>query len=565
MQLLSGCVCVATILIAASASAQKNPNGKNPASPAAAAVPRTGSAPPARVGRVSLVSGKVAFRSLGETLWSEAEVNDPMSTGASLRTDPQARAELRIGADTIDLADSTEIRITDLTDRAAEIAVGRGRIDLDIPYLGAGASVQIDIARGGVWLLRPGRYDVDTGTGDQPPRIAAFTGAARFVGGGLDQPIKAGDALLLTGPGAAAIAIEPATADDLARWCGSRAVDPARLSAPYFVSPAMTGFAALDAAGSWHVDAKSGEVWVPNSLPADWAPFRDGHWRRVMPWGWTWIDEQPWGFAPSHYGRWGFADGHWGWAPGRFSEHPVYMPAAVAFLGTPGVGLSYADGSGPAIAWFPLAPGEAYWPSYTNDLDAIRALNRGNIAELGLIRLRADGEPPPEIADAHFANRQFASVVPRPVFVAGEAVAPALLQLPPERLRNAPAIMGSPRIGPPPPAAPAVTAARVAIAGVVAARIAGRPAGRGHPPETRAGTLAAKRAAWAGTVRAAAIRARSYRRSLLVRAAHLRAPGYTAPPRLRHSIVLRVAGALRVGGVVHLRHPNEARRKEFRR
>ncbi len=431
--------------------------------------------------------------------------------------------------------------------------------------LDAGESIQIDIARGGVWLLRPGRYDVDAGTGDQPPRIAAFTGRARFVGGGLDQPIKAGDALVLTGPGPAATAIEAATADDVARWCGSHAVDPAKLSAAYFVSPAMTGFAELDAAGSWHGDVKSGEVWVPNTLPADWAPFRDGHWRRVMPWGWTWIDNEPWGFAPSHYGRWGFADGHWAWAPGKFSAHPVYAPAVVAFLGTPGVGLSYADGPGPAIAWFPLAPGEVYWPSYTSDLDRIRALNRGEVADLGVIRLRADGEPPAEIADAHFANRQFASVVPRPVFVAGQAVAPALLQLPPERLLNAPAIMGSPRIGPPPPAAPAVAAARVSIAGVVAARIAGRPAGRGHPPETRAGTLASKRAAWAGAVRAAAIRAHDYRRSLLIRAAHLRAPGYAVPPRLRHSIVLRVSGVLRVGGAVHLRHPDEARRKEFRR
>jgi hypothetical protein len=557
MRLLSRCVCAATILVAASASAEQNATP-----PTAAAAPSAAPAPPARVGRVSLISGKVAFRSLGETLWSDAAVNDPVSTGASLRTDPQARAEIRIGADTIDLAESTEIRIADLDDRAAEIAIGRGRIDLDIPRLAAGESIQIDIPRGGVWLLRPGRYDVDAGTGDEPPRLAAFTGGARFVGGGLDLPIKAGNALLLTGPGMAATAIEPATADEFARWCGSRAIDATKLAAPYFVSPAMTGFSELDAAGRWHAGATSGEVWAPNSVPADWAPFRDGHWRRVAPWGWTWIDDQRWGFAPSHYGRWGFADGHWAWAPGMFAAHPVYAPAVVAFLGTPGVGLSYADGTGPAIAWFPLAPGEAYWPSYTNDLDAIRALNRGDVAQLSMIRLRTDGEPPAEIADAHFANRQFASVVPRPVFVAGQAVAPALLQLPPARLQNAPAIMGSPRIGPPPQLAPP---ARVAAAGIAPVRVPGGRAGREHPLAPHAGTLAAKRAAWAGAVRAAAIRARNYHRSLLVRAAHLRAPGYAAPPRLRHSIVLRVAGALRVAGPVRLPHAEEARRREFRR
>ncbi|MGH7029328.1 MAG: DUF6600 domain-containing protein [Stellaceae bacterium] len=540
MRLLSGCAFAATLALAASASAQQ------PAKPdaAGAAPPSAAAALAARVGRVSLVSGKAGFRGPGETPWSDAAINDPISTGASLRTDPQARAEMRIGADTIDLAHGTEIAVARLDRQTAEIAVRHGRIDLDIPQLGAADSVEIDFPRGAVWLLKAGRYDVDAGSGDQPPRIAAYTGGARLVVAGLDVPVKAGDALVLTGSGPAAIATEPATGDEFAQWCGSRAVDEAELAAPYYVSPAMTGFAVLDAAGTWRAGAKFGEVWVPSSLPADWAPFRDGHWRWVPPWGWSWIDDQPWGFAPSHYGRWAFADGHWVWAPGAFSADPVYAPAVVAFLGTPGVGLSYAGGSGPAIAWFPLAPGEAYWPSYTGDLDAIRALNRGAVADLGIIRVRSDGEPPAEIANAAFANRQFASVVPRPVFVAGQAVAPALLQLPRRRLQNAPAIMGSPRIGRPRPPAPA----RVAVA----------PAIRPYPPATHIAALASARTAWARTVRFAAVRARNYHRSLLLRVAHLRGAAYAAP-RLRHSIVLRVAGTW------HVLHPARERKREIRR
>ena len=164
------------------------------------------------------------------------------------------------------------------------------------------------------------------------------------------------------------------------------------------------------------------------------------------------------------------ADGKWPWAPGKLTPHPVWAPAVVAFLGTPGVGLSYADGPGPAVAWFPLAPGEIYWPSYTGDLDYIRAVNRENVADLSAIRIRRDGEPPAEIVNGHFANREFASVVPRPVFVAGQPAATALLTIPDQRLRNAPAIMGSPQIGPPPPAP-----VRVAAAGP----------GRDHAPQGR--------------------------------------------------------------------------------
>ena len=205
------------------------------------------------------------------------------------------------------------------------------------------------------------------------------------------------------------------------------------------------------------------------------------------------------------------------------TPHPVWAPALVAFLGTPGVGLSYADGPGPAVAWFPLAPGEIYWPSYTGDLDYIRAVNRENVADLSAIRIRRDGEPPAEIVNGHFANREFASVVPRPVFVAGQPAATALLTIPDQRLRNAPAIMGSPQIGPPPPAP-----VRVAAAGPV----------RDHAPQG-----AAKGASWAAIVRAAAIRSRNFQDTARLHFVRLRVLTYGEISRLRHSIVLRVARA----------------------
>ncbi len=141
----------------------------------------------------------------------------------------------------------------------------------------------------------------------------------------------------------------------------------------------MTGFAELDAAGTWESTSEYGIVWVPAGLFADWAPYRDGHWRWIAPWGWTWIDNQPWGFVTSHYGRWAFIGEHWAWVPGTFVAQPVYVPAAVAFLGTAGVGLSVADSAGPAIGWFPLAPGEVYWPSYARNLDYVRHVNLANI------------------------------------------------------------------------------------------------------------------------------------------------------------------------------------------
>jgi hypothetical protein len=291
----------------------------------------------------------------------------------------------------------------------------------------------------------------------------------------------------------------------------------------------MTGFAELDAAGNWESTAEYGDVWVPTGLPFDWAPYRDGHWRWIAPWGWTWIDDQPWGFAPSHYGRWAFVGKHWVWVPGRFVEHPEYMPAVVAFLGTRGVGLSVADSTGPGIGWFPLAPGEAYWPSYSRDPVYVRSLNQGDVSDLETIRLDANGEPPVEVFDGHFANRRFASVVPRPVFVNGGAVAPALLTLPEQRLQDAPVLMGSPQVGPPVP--------RVAVAAPAIAR-PGRAQWVNH-----IAALVARSVSRAKALQTAFMHRGDADRAPRLHGAHLRAPAYaqSAPPR--HTILLRVAHA----------------------
>src|SRR5579862_5336701 len=86
--------------------------------------------PPARVGRVSYVNGNVAFHTAGETQWSAAAVNYPVAAGSSFWTDPKSRAEIRIGPQTIDLANNTQIDIAQLDRQVIRITAPQGRIDL---------------------------------------------------------------------------------------------------------------------------------------------------------------------------------------------------------------------------------------------------------------------------------------------------------------------------------------------------------------------------------------------------------------------------------------------------
>jgi hypothetical protein len=449
-----------------------------------------GEQPPARVGRVSFISGTLAFYGPGDSDWSAAKVNYPVAVGEWFATDPQSWAEIRIGAETIDVGGDTQFDIADLGDRVLKADVMQGRIEVNLRQFGPDESVEIDIPRGGVWLLQRGIYDIEIGTADQPTRISVFEGSARFVGGGADLTIRAGDAVVLSGTDTIAAAVERATKDDFVKWCRSRDYHQDRLAAPYHVPPAMTGFEELDAYGGWDTVPDYGAVWYPKSVPANWAPYRGGHWVWVEPWGWNWVDEEPWGFAPFHYGRWARIDERWGWVPGNFVPQPVYAPALVAFIEDPGIGPSAPVETGPAVGWFPLAPGEVYWPSYTRDPIYIRNVNIANVSVTNITEIktivaaRRTDDPPPQVANQQFVNRVAATVVPARVFADSGRVAPAALAVPPQALQRAPVNLRPPQLTPTSarPASPAPGASAPAAQPAHGPSAQTAPPAPGHPP-----------------------------------------------------------------------------------
>src|SRR5215472_16192689 len=423
--------------------------------------------PPTRVGRVSLVSGTFAFYGPGDTDWSAAKINLPVAAGAWLMTDPQSRAEMRIGADSIELSNDTQLNFAELRDRVMQIALTQGRLDLHLRGLKKDETAEIDVPHGGVRLLQPGIYDIDSGRPDQPTRITVFEGSARFVGGGIDTVVTAGDVLVLSGSDTLSAAAERAVPDEFVRWCRSHDYDEKRLAAPHHVAPAMTGYEELDAYGEWAAVPTYGEVWFPTSPPVGWAPYRDGRWVWIEPWGWNWVDDEPWGFAPCHYGRWARVDDRWAWVPGEFAPEPVYAPALVAFIPSPAIAVPVPVpvDAGPPVGWFPLAPGEIYWLVYTRNLVYIRNVNitNVNISKINtIIAAPAAGDPPPQVVHQQFANRAAATVVPVRVLVESSQVAPAAIAVSSQALRGA-AVAITPPVLPRPaatvPTAPALTSA----------------------------------------------------------------------------------------------------------
>ena len=270
-----------------------------------------------RVGRLSVVAGPVQYHSpTGE--WSGGLLNEPIAAGTGLRTAQGAQAEWRSTGVRVALAPSTELRIVRLDGDTWQIALSDGRIGIHLDEAEGAKTVEIDLPKGGVWLNVPGDYDIAAGDARAPAAVQVFAGKARLGGGLTDSQIAT------------------AAPDSFSDWWRSQE-DNADLSDPR-PWPEIAGIAALGAAGRWERDAEFGDVWYPSDVAADWTPYRDGVWRFLAPWGWTWVAGEPWGFAPFHYGRWARIRDRWGWVPGRSLRPRATIPRSWRFSAPPVMG-----------------------------------------------------------------------------------------------------------------------------------------------------------------------------------------------------------------------------------
>ena len=173
--------------------------------------------------------------------------------------------------------------------------------------------------------------------------------------------------------------------DSFDQWCSQRDQKYLNAQARQYVSPEVPGYYDLDGYGSWATEAAYGPIWYPTSVAVGWVPYRYGRWVWVEPWGWTWVDNAPWGFAPFHYGRWVQVGPRWGWLPGPIAVAPIYGPAFVAFVG--GAGFSVGVGVGGVAAWFPLGPGEPFYPWYHYSPGYLRQINVTNVRNINVTNI----------------------------------------------------------------------------------------------------------------------------------------------------------------------------------
>ena len=335
--------------------------------------------PPSRVARLGYMTGAVSFSPAGENDWVQARVNRPLTTGDRLWADARARAEIQIGGAVIRMNAGTGVAILNLDDRIAQLQLTQGTLNVRVRRLERNQIFEVDTPNLAFTLRQPGEYRIEVDPDGRATEIYVRRGQGEVYGEGASYVIDSRQSYRFSGIGLREYDyVDVPRFDEFDRWSSDRDRRYENSSSARYVSQDVVGYEDLDANGTWRSDATYGNVWFPSRVSAGWAPYRDGHWAWIDPWGWTWVDDAPWGYAVSHYGRWTNLRGTWGWVPGPVRSRAYYAPALVAFVGGNNFRLSISSGNVGGVAWFPLAPREIYRPSYAVSRGYFENINVSN-------------------------------------------------------------------------------------------------------------------------------------------------------------------------------------------
>ncbi|MBI5039744.1 MAG: FecR domain-containing protein [Gammaproteobacteria bacterium] len=334
--------------------------------------------PPARVARLSVLSGEVGFASAGDETWREASLNRPLITGDRVYTEGAARTELDLGSAALRLDARSELQLRTLDEQAAQFELTEGTLNLTVRNLYDGQRYEIATPTLTLIISEPGAYRVDARDG--ATQVTVFEGNAEVYGeDDAYQRVTARQSYRFPDSNLRDYEVfDLPRPDDFDDWCFARDERYRQPVARQYVSDEVVGYADLDDYGDWREESDYGPVWYPRRVASEWVPYRDGHWAWVEPWGWTWVDNAPWGFAPSHYGRWVCVRERWGWIPGPARVRPVYAPALVAFIGADNGSMRFSQGARP-IGWYPLGPRDVYEPPYHVSRNYFHNVNVTNI------------------------------------------------------------------------------------------------------------------------------------------------------------------------------------------
>ena len=396
--------------------------------------------PPSRVGRLGYMTGGVSFSPAGENDWVQASMNRPLTTGDRLWTESRARTEIQLGGAMVRMGANTSVSILNLDNRIVQLQLTQGTLNVRVRRLAANQVFEVNTPNLAFTLRQAGEYRIMVDQDGNATTIIVRKGRGEAYGEGAAYVLDSRQPYRFTGTGLRDYRyVNAPRLDEFDRWSSERDRRYDNSVSARYVSQDVVGYQDLDANGTWRADVTYGNVWYPNHVSSGWAPYRDGHWAWVDPWGWTWIDDAPWGFAVSHYGRWANLRGTWAWVPGPVRSQAYYAPALVVFVGGNNFQVSISSGNVGGVGWFPLGPREVYRPSYTVSRSYFENINISNtVVNTTVINNYYNNA---NVTNVVYANREVAGAiiaVPTTTFVQSQPVSRAAVRVTRDMVASAP-------------------------------------------------------------------------------------------------------------------------------
>ena len=258
----------------------------------------------ARVVRISMISGEVSLKRIGNSDWERARLNFPLVEGDTIATDADSRLEIQVdGRNFVRIGPNSGLRILTLRDEGVALGLFAGtaqlrlaRFDRDKEYF------EIDAPHSTLAAEKIGTYRIDVPQKGRVRFTVRDGGSARIYSDTSGFALRDGRSAELIDEGDNAGDWEffaAATGDLFDNWVNDRErylAQRLRYNVQYY-DEYLWGAEDLDAYGDWSYAAEFGWVWLPRSsaigIYDDWVPYRYGHWTWCPPYGWTWVGYEP--------------------------------------------------------------------------------------------------------------------------------------------------------------------------------------------------------------------------------------------------------------------------------
>lgn len=248
---------------------QQDPNDANVLGDPSATV----ADPPSRIATVTEMAGGLSFAPAGSDDWAAVGLNRPITTGDRLWVDPGGRAELHAGTTAVRLGGGTAVTILNLDDRATQVQLTQGTLQLRVRALPADQQVEVDTPNLAFVPREPGDYRIDVSPDGTSTLVSMRHGSAVLYGDTRSIELGRGQRMRFAGTDLAdAGAGNYPPPDSFDQWTAARDARADASPSARYVPPDMTGYTALDDYGDWQQDPGYGAVWFPREVAPGWAP-----------------------------------------------------------------------------------------------------------------------------------------------------------------------------------------------------------------------------------------------------------------------------------------------------